>query len=97
LPLTELGGLPLQAACCIFAAGSAANPLPVFIAEVPNVWNEVIAIEARDTTPSDFGATLLYYHFETDSAARQAEVLDLILAYNPPMNVGRTPSDFHQT
>lgn len=88
VPANEAMHLPLQAGNYLFASGDAVTPIPVFINQAASIRKSFLDLNFWPIAQRVHYATLLYLHvdLEQNLAAREAEQMDLIAAYSPPMN-----------
>jgi hypothetical protein len=80
-----------QAGNYILAKGHVRNPIPVFIECTNGLRARIAEQMASDTwkiASDPYGFTLLYIHPDGDTvrSTRQAEYLDILDFYHPPMN-----------
>ena len=89
MPPNDLAGLPRQAGNYIFAAGTAADPIPVFVEEAASVRASALDLQRWETAQNVHGACLIYLRIElgADQTMRKEEKKDIVAAYQPVMNV----------
>jgi len=77
--------LPWQGGCYIFAKNATA-PIPVNVGECHSFRGSLGNAQLWGAAQSQHDANLLYIHAMGDERTRQAELIDLVSKYDPPMN-----------
>jgi hypothetical protein len=88
---TDITKLPLQGGNFLFAAGSASDPVPIWIGSARSMRKTIQEFALSDhwhTATDIYGARFLYCNFDAaeDGQARLAQEIDLVDRYAPPMN-----------
>jgi hypothetical protein len=83
-----LSVLPADAGNYIFAFGTIANPVPVFIGEAESIQRAFLDSEHWRRAQEISADTLFFLHldFGSDEKSRREEQADLVVAYDPPLN-----------
>ena len=85
----EIAAVPLQAGNYLFAAGTPADPTPVFIDQAISIRASAMQnIDLWATAQNRHGASLFYVHVQVgvNEPMREAEKIDLVAYYHPIMN-----------